>query len=89
MRIIVCNLQMFSNEQTIQVIDTEHGLELTKKVEIDSLPSAISFLAKKYEIDTVKLIGANNEYGLAWADEIQISHVSHYGKNYNLNVEVL
>lgn len=87
MRVIVCNLQMFSNDQMIQIIDTENGHVFYQKVDIENLPSAICALAKEHGIENVKLSGGR--FADLWADAIQDANEMNYGSNNILNVEVI
>ena len=89
MRIITCNLQMFSNNQTIQVGDSELGLMHTQTIDVNELPKMVCYLATKYSVNNVKLFGAKNEYGEAFAEAIKEAHELNFGKNEEFNVEVL
>lgn len=88
MRIIICNLQMFSNNQTIQIVDTEAGLMHSQTVDVNELPKMVCYLATKYSINDVKLFGAKNEYGEAFAEAIREAHELNFGKIEEFNVEV-
>ena len=86
MCIIVCNLQMFSNDQMIQIIDTENGHVFYQKVDIDSLPEAICTLAKEHGVENVKLSGGR--FAEAWAENIQEFNGLNYS-SHNIKIEVI
>lgn len=86
MRVIICNMQMFSNDQMIQVIDTESGKVFFQKVDIENFPAAICALAKEYGVEQVKLTGGR--FAELWAENIQETNELNYGSN-NLIVEVM
>ena len=79
MRVIVCNLQMFSNNQVIQVIDTNGHEVMTQRVEIDDMPRVISALASQNDIEKVILKGG--VFCEPWAEEIKQTYTLNYGKN--------
>ena len=87
MRVIVCNLQMFSNNQVIQVIDTNGHEVMTQRVEIDDMPRVISALASQNDIEKVILKGG--VFCEPWAEEIKQTYTLNYGKNKNFEVEVV
>ena len=88
MRIIVCNIQMFSNDQIIQTYDTEQKqATFAQKVDIDNLPGAICALANQYGITEVRL-GSSGQYSLPLVDEIKTTYALNYS-NKTLNVEVI
>lgn len=86
MRVIVCNLQMFSNDQMIQVIDTEGGHIFYQKVDIESLPEAVCALAKEYGIENVKLYGGR--FAEALVESIKEFNELTYSSN-NIEIEVI
>ena len=86
MRVIACNLQMFSNDQTIQVIDTENAHIFYQKVDISELPRTICALAHQNDIEKVILSGG--EYCNPWAEEIKQTYTLNFGVNKNFEVEV-
>ena len=87
MRVIVCNMQMFSNDQMIQVIDTESAYVFYQKVDIEELPGTICALAKQHGIENVQLSGGR--YAELWAEAILETNEMNYGSNNILNVEVM
>lgn len=88
MRVIICNLNMFSNNQTIEVIDIKDGVIASQTVDLNDLPRAVCALAGKYSVEDVKIIGMG-DYGDAFADAIREAHELNYGKNNDFNVEVV
>ena len=87
MRVILCNVQMFSNDQMIQVIDTDRDYVYYQKVDIENLPEAICTLAKEHGIENVKLSGGR--YAELWASAVLETNEMNYGSNNNLIVEVM
>ena len=83
MQVIVCNLQKFSNDQMVQIIDTDKGVVHFRKVDIENLPKVICALSKEYGIDNVQLGGG--VFAEPWADEIVKTYNLNYGAN---NIEV-
>ena len=88
MYVIVCNIQMFSNDQMVYVINTDNNQEVfVQKISLNALPDVVCALANQYGATEVKLHGDVGFNGL-WAEEIK----STYALNHNfttLNVEVL
>ena len=88
MRIIICNLQMFSNDQMVQVFDTEENhIVYAQKVDMEDLTPMICALASKLGIQEVRLAGATN-YVLPYVEEIKTAYSLNYGNNI-INVEVM
>lgn len=88
MRLILCNVQMFSNDQMIHVYDTEKKQTIfAQKVDIDNLPSAICALANQHGTTEVRLSGVG-QYSLPLVDEIKTTYALNYSNNI-LNVEVM
>lgn len=87
MRLITCNIQMFSNDQMIQVIDSENTSIYYQKVDIADLPRVICALAHQNDIEKVLLSGGS--YCDLWAEEIRQTYGLNYGINKNFEVEVL
>lgn len=89
MQIIVCNIQMFSNDQIIQIYDTEQNRAVTyaQKVDINGLPEVICAIANQYNITEVRLNGAGL-YSLPLIDTIKTTYALNYS-NKTLNVEVI
>ena len=88
MRVILCNIQMFSNDQMIHVYDIEKKQTIfAQKVDIDNLPSAICALASQHGTTEVRLSGAV-QYSLPLVDEIKTTYALNYSNNI-LNVEVM
>ena len=86
MRIIACNIQLFSCDQMLYVLEGNKPIH-ARKVDIEDLVRAICALAGEYEATQIKLSGAN-VYALAWAEEIKTAYALNYGKN-NLEVEII
>lgn len=87
MCVIYCNLNLFSCNQMIYVID-ENGQQIYAcKTDIEEVARTIAALAAEHNIQTVRLSG-QNVYANAWAEEIQSVYSLNFGKN-NLNVEVV
>lgn len=86
MRIIFLNLSMFSANHRVQVLD-ESGELFSGFIEEHDIPHAIGALAQEYGTNQIRIIG-NENYALAYIDEIISDYSLKYGKN-NLNVEVL
>ena len=88
MQVIFCNVQMFSNDQMVQVFDTEENRVIyAQKVDIEDLTPMICALASKLGIQEVRLAGATN-YVLPYAEEIKTAYSLNYGNNI-INVEVM
>ena len=88
MRIIYCNIQMFSNDQMIYVIDETNGKPIHAiKADINDLPKTICALAGKYETNIVKCAG-NKQFVLNCAEEIKTVYAMNYFKN-DIKVEVI
>lgn len=87
MLIIACNIQLFSYEQAIYVIDQNGGIITTYKSDIDDLVDFICNLAAQIDPDAVKLSG-QSIYVNHYAENIQTTYALKYGKN-NLKVEVV
>lgn len=86
MRVIVCNIQLFSCDQMLYVLEGDTQIH-ARKVDIQDLVRAICVLAEEYEATQIKLSGAN-VYALAWAEEIKTAYALNYG-NKNIDVEVI
>ena len=70
MRIIVCNIQMFSNDQMIYVFDTETKENIfAQKVDLNSIPDVVCALAHQYGTTEVKLHG-DLSFNTLFAQEI-------------------
>lgn len=88
MRVILCNIQMFSNDQMVQVFDTdENRVVYAQKVDIENLTPMICALANQLGIQEVRLSGST-QYALPYMEEIKTVYSLNYGNN-NINVEVL
>lgn len=86
MRVIVCNIQLFSCDQMIYVL--EDGKQIfAQKVDIEDVAPAVCVLAKEYDAEKIA-IGGNHVYGSAWAERIKTDYTLAYGKN-NLEVEII
>ena len=88
MRVIVCNIQMFSNDQMVYVFDTETKENIfAQKVDLNSIPDVVCALAHQYGATDVKLHG-DLSFNTLFAQEIE----TQYALNHNytkLNVEVI
>lgn len=88
MRIIVCNVQMFSNDQMIYVYDLEKKQTVfAQKADISNLSDIICVLANQHGATEVRLSGTN-QYSLPLVDEIKTTYALKYNSNI-LNVEVM
>ena len=88
MRIIVCNIQPFSNDQYIQVIDMDQpGTNFCQKVDLEQLPQAVCKLAGDYEVNKVMLHGGR--FCDLWACQIKETYALNYGIINNFEVEVI
>ena len=86
MRVIVCNIQLFSCDQMIYVL--ENGEQIyAQKVDIENVGPAICALVGQFETKQIKLHG-QNVYSHAWAEEIKTAYSMNYGNN-NIDVEVI
>lgn len=88
MCIIYCNLQLFSNDQMIHVVDTESGITHYVKADIEDVVRTICALTGQYDVKNIKLSGTGSVYANAWATEIEGALALNYGNN-NINVEVI
>ena len=88
MRIIFCNIQLFSNDQMIQVIDETGGIAHYRKVDIDDLVPMLSTMVGEFDVDSIKLSGSGSVYIDAWADEVRNALKLNYS-NKNITVEVV
>ena len=87
MRMIVCNIQLFSCDQFVYVLDNEGKTIHARKVDIEDLPQAICALAYEFDCNRVAISGSQ-VYTMAWAEEIKTAYALNYGKN-NLEVEII
>ena len=88
MRIIVCNVQMFSNDQMIYVYDLEKKQTVfVQKADISNLSDIICALANQHGATEVRLSGTN-QYSLQLVDETKTTYALKYNSNI-LNVEVM
>lgn len=88
MWVIVCNLQLFSHDQMIYVIDTESQQTIDYKVDIDEVIPTLCALAGKYPVKNIKLAGTGSVHAEAWANEVRSALALNYDYN-NINVEVI
>lgn len=88
MQIILCNVQMFSNDQMIHVYDTEKKQTVfAQKADIEDLPSAICAIANTHGVSEVRLSGQAT-YAIPLVEEIKTTYALNYGNNI-INVEVM
>ena len=88
MHIIICNIQMFSNDQMIQVYDTEKNQTIfAQKTDIENLSNNICAIANRYSIAEVRLSG-QTAYAMPVAEEIKTVYALNYNNNI-INVEVM
>ena len=88
MQVILCNIQMFSNDQMIQVFDTnENRVIYAQKVDVEDLTPMICAVANKFGIKEIRLSGSTY-YALPYIEEIKTAYSLNYGNNI-VNVEVL
>ena len=88
MRMIFCNIQLFSNDQMIQVIDETGGITHYRKVDIEDLVKMLCTMAGEFDVDSIKLSGSGSVYANAWADEVRTALKLNYS-NKNITVEVV
>ena len=88
MRMIFCNIQLFSNDQMIQVIDETGNITQYCKVDIEDLVKMLCTMAGELDIDSIKLSGSGGVYTNAWADELRTALKLNYS-NKNIIVEVV
>ena len=84
---IVCNIQLFSCDQMIYVLNDKGESIHAKKVDIEDLPQAICAMACEFDCNRVAISGSQ-VYTMAWAEEIKTAYALNYGKN-NLEVEII
>lgn len=88
MQMILCNIQMFSNDQKIHVYDTEKKqIIFAQKADIEDLPGAICAIANCHGVSEVRLSG-QAMYAAPLAEEIKTTYALNYGNNI-INVEVM
>ena len=88
MQIILCNIQMFSNDQMIHIYDTEKKQTVfAQKADIEDLSSAICAIANCHGISEVRLSG-QSMYAAPLVEEIKTTYALNYGNNI-INVEVM
>ena len=86
MRVILCNLQLFSCDQMIYIF--EDGQEVhAQKVDIEDVVPAICVLAEQFDTTEVK-IHSQAAYAHAWAEQIKTAYSMNYS-NKTINVEVI
>ena len=88
MRMIFCNIQLFSNDQMIQVIDETGNITQYCQVDIEDLVKMLCTMAGELDIDSIKLSGSGGVYTNAWADELRTALKLNYS-NKNIIVEVV
>ena len=88
MRMIFCNIQLFSNDQVIQVIDETGNITHYRKVDIEDLIKMLCVMAGEFDVDNIKLSGSGSVYANAWADELRTALKLNYA-NKNIEVEVI
>ena len=88
MRMIFCNIQLFSNDQMIQVIDETGNITHYRKVDIEDLIKMLCVMAGEFDVDNIKLSGSGSVYANAWADELRTALKLNYS-NKNIEVEVI
>ena len=86
MRVIFCNIQLFSCDQMIYVIEDGQQIH-ARKVDIEDVVPAICALAGEFNATQIKLHG-QNVYANAWAEEIKTAYALNYGNN-NIDIEVI
>ena len=86
MRIIICNIQLFSCDQMIYVLEDGEQIH-AQKVDIQYVVPSICALAGQFGVQHIKLHG-QNIYSNAWAEEIRTAYSMNYGNN-NIDIEVL
>lgn len=87
MRMIICNVNLFS-ASAVQVIDTDtNNIIFTQNVISDNIVPAICTLAKKLDINEIRISG-NKTYTLGFVEDIKSTYSLNYNSN-NINVEVI
>ena len=87
MFVIYCNLQLFSCDQMIYVLDENGQQVYAQKADIEDIARAICAIAGERDIDKVRLSG-QRVYLEAWAEQIKTTYSLNYGKN-ELEVEII
>ena len=88
MRVIICNIQMFSIDQMIYVYDIEKNQAVfAQKADNEDLVNTICTIANTYGVNEVKLSG-QTAYAMQFAEEIGTAYALNYNNN-NINVEVI
>lgn len=86
MPVIICNIQMFDNAQSIYLVQEGHDSELLATVPNKELGDTITTFCKTFNINNVCLYGVT-EYADYYADEVKKSEISNYSTS-NINVQV-
>ena len=84
---IFCNLQLFSCDQMLYVIDETGTQVYAQKVDIEDAVRAICAIAGERNIHKVKLSG-QRVFLESWAEEIKTAYSLNYGKK-DLEVEII
>lgn len=88
MCVIVCNVDMFIADQSVQVFDTDTGnMMYAQTIREDNLAPIVCALAKKFETNEVRISGVRS-YAQGYAEEIRTAYSLTYGNN-DINVEVI
>ena len=88
MKKIICNINMFSMQQSVWLIDDEtNGIIYSGDSTLHNLPETISALSAKYDVSRVCLNG-NEEHGALLAKNILEYSKEMYSNN-NLEIEVI
>ena len=86
MRLIVCNLQMFSNDQVIYVYEGKNQI-YAQKTDMTNLANVILQIAKEFDVTHITLSG-QKDFAYQYAGEIQ-NHCNFNFKNQIVEVEVI
>ena len=88
MKKIICNLNMFSMQQPVCVIDLDtNSILYSANATIEELPKMISSLSNEYETPYISLVD-NKIYGDKIAHDIVEYTKTNYSNN-NIEVEVI
>lgn len=88
MQMILCNIQLFSNDQMIYIYDTEKKQTVfAQKADVEDLSGTICAIANCHGVSEVRLSG-QSMYTAPFAEEIKTTYALNYGNNI-INVEVM
>ena len=88
MSIIFCNIQLFSYDQMVHVINAAGNTIHCRKVDIEQLVPALCAMADEFNADNIKLSSSGSVYTNSWANEVRSALAMNYS-NKNITVEVV